>query len=103
MSHCNQISVSKTNDLLNFESLIKLIFKLIQTQIPYPKPVVDTIHFDPISLNVLSPNETYFELGQRIKIKIEDIRKSVWVHVEMIDDRNYSFALSSYRAISREK
>ena len=43
--------------------------------------------------------------GNWIQFKAEcyNIRESVWVHTGAIDDRGYSFASSTYRAISREE
>ena len=37
------------------------------------------------------------------RLRRYNIREPVWVHAGAIDDGGYSFALSTYRAISREE
>ena len=39
----------------------------------------------------------------QVKAECYNIRKSVWVHVEAIDNRGYSFYSSTYRAILRKE
>ena len=47
--------------------------------------------------------ERVIEYRLRQNVTISNIKEPVWVYAGAIDDRGYSFALSTYRAISREE